>query len=373
MVKRLILLGFLITLLIGIPLALFVLQNQTQPTTGAAPVTKFSFDGPTSVNLNQTFDVKIVVDPTGGATPNQISFVKFAFTFDNTKLDKVGSNPVSIDTNTYTVLEQPQINCTSGTCTVTATISVGQNNAAIIKTKTPVAIVHLTAIANTDAGPTQLLFLSGQNQALSVASSDQPAQNVFTGSIPLSITIGASGIAGSGTPTATPTTSVGTPGNPGTTGTTGGPGGTGTTGTGNLSVSCTSFTPSVVSGNPPLAVTFTTVGQSTTDSITRIDLNYGDGVADTVASGSGIGTGNVNNQMTHTYGSAGSFTATAKLTTAGGATSDPSTCTATISVGNVSPTPVSKLPPTGPGQTLLIIGGIGGLITTIGAFILFAL
>jgi len=370
MIKRLVLLGFLLTLIIGIPLALFVLQNQTQPTTKAAAVTKFSFDGPTSVNLNQTFDEKLAVDPGGG---NQVSFVKFTFTFDNTKLDKVGTQPVAID-STYTVLEQPQVNCTNNICTVTATISVGQNQNAIIKTKTDIATIHFVSKANTDPGsPTQLTFANGQNQALSVGTSDQPAENVFQEGLPFSITIGQQqAVVPSTVVTPTPTTSVVGPGNTGNPSTTGSSGGSGTSGAGNLTVTCTSFTPSVASGNVPLNVTFTTVGQSTTDSIARIDLTYGDGTSDSVASGSGVGTGNINNQISHNYTRSGSFTAQAILTTAGGAVSNPSTCRTIINAG-VSPTPIGKLPPTGPGETLIFAGIGGTVLTIVGTLLMLAL
>lgn len=373
MVKKLILIGFLLTLLIGIPLALFVLQNQTQPTIGAAPLTKFSFDGPTQVDLNQTFQEKIAVDPTGGTTPNQISFVKFTFTYDSNFLDKASAQPVTID-STYTVLEQPTVNCSANICTVTATLSVGQNTSAIIKTKTNIATMNFISKANTDAAsPTQLAWVSGQNQALSVGSADQPAENVYNGGVPLSINIGASAAGPSGTPTPTSTLLPG-PSGTGTGGTGTGTGGTGTgAGTGgSLSVTCTSLTPDKTTGNSPLAVTFTTIGSSTTDSISKIDINYGDGAADTVASGSGIGTGNVNNQITHTYASNGTFNAQATLTTTGGATSDPSTCKTTINVG-VSPTPIAKLPPTGPGQTILLIGGAGLALSVVGGLVLLGL
>ena len=78
--------------------------------------------------------------------------------------------------------------------------------------------------------------------------------------------------------------------------------------------------------------------------------------------------------MQHTYSSNGAFTASAVLTTTGGASSDPATCKQTITVGSgATPTPPGKLPPTGPGQTFLLIGVTGAVVTILGAIVLFAL
>ena len=371
MIKKLILLGFGLVLLIGLPLAIFVLQNQTTTQSGAAPVTKFSFNGPSSASAGGTLDENLVVDPGG---TNQVSFVKFTFTYDPAFLDKAAT-PVTIDTTKYTILEQPTVNCTT-LCTVTGTISVGTNQNAIIKSTTSIAVVHLIAKANTDASGTQLLFVSGQNQALSTGASDQAAENVFLSGTPKTITIGVSPTNGTNptdTPTpgdtGAPTDTIAPTDSGGGGGASGGGGGTG--GTGGAVVSCTNFTADVASGNSPLTVTFTTVGTSATDTISQIALTYGDGATDTVASGSGIGTGDINNQISHTYSSNGIFTANATLTTAGGSTSDPTTCKQTITVGAIaSPTPVQKLPPTGPGETLMLVGIMGILMTFAGFAVL---
>ena len=367
MIKKLILLGFGLTLLIGLPLAIFVLQNQSQTTTqsGAAPVTKFSFSGPAQADAGTNFDESLVVDPGG---TNQVTFIKFTFTYDPHFIDKQAT-PVTIDTTKYTILQTPTVNCTDTLCTVTATLSIGSNQSAVIKSATSVAIIDLIAKADTDANGTQLLFVTGQNQALSVGASDQAAENVFQSGTPATIVIGASGSGGgSGTPT----------GNPSDTPTlsptgTGGGGGGGTGGGGsNTSVSCTSFTADKTSGNAPLTVTFTTVGTSATDSITQLDFNYGDGSTDIVASGSGIGTGDINNQISHTYSNNGAFNAYAVLTTASGATSDTTNCKQTITVGAITQASASPtgLPPTGPGETFVLIGIAGALLTAVGLVVI---
>ncbi len=364
--------GFGLTLLIGLPLAIFVLQNQTQPSSQAAAVTKFSFNAPPNVSVGQPFDVPITVDPGG---QNQVSFVKFTFTYDPTKLS-TATVPITYDTTVYTQLDGPNPTCTSTLCTITRTYSVGSNQSAIIKSLTTIATAHFIANANTDPStPTQLAFVDGQNQALSVATTDQAAENVFQSGLSASITIGNTGTGGSPTPTdsTTPTPTDSTTPTP----TGGSGGGSGGSGTSNLSVSCDSFTADNTSGNPPLTVTFTTVGSSSTDSIANIAINYGDGNVDQVATGSGIGTGNINNQISHTYSTNGVYTATATLTTAGGATSNPSSCTQTITIGATASSSQSgglvqnnKLPATGPGQTILLIGAAGAVLSVVGMLLI---
>lgn len=365
MIKKLILLGFGLALLVGLPLAIFVMQNQTQPKSNAAPSTKFTFDVPSSpVQVGQQFDVPISVDPGG---QNQVSFVKVTFTYDGNKLDKSATEPITIDGNKYTKLESPQISCTSdtNTCKGSFTISVGTNQDALIKSKTAIAMLHLIAKANTDPGtPTQLTFVKDQNQALSVAQADQAAENVFLAGDPASITIG-SGVNGGGGGTPAPT-----PGNTGTpaptgTGISGSSGSSSTGGTsGSTSVSCSSLSANPTSGNPPLAVTFTGVGTSSNDSITKITFNYGDGLVDQIASGSGIGTGSINAQQAHTYNTNGTYTATITLTTSSGAVSNPTACSQTIKVGQIAKN--TGLPPTGPGKTILYVGVAGVVLTILG-------
>lgn len=364
MIKKLILLGLGLTLLVGLPLAIFVLQNQTQTKSGAAASTKFSFDVPqTPVSVGQPIDVPIVVDPQG---VNAVSFAKITFTYDSSKLDKAGNSPVTIDKNKYTILEQPAITCNdSNLCQVSFTLSVGSNNDAIIKSRTPIASIRLVAKANTDAGtPTKLSYVNGQNQALSTGQGDQAAENVFQGGVDGKITIGNSGGGGgsSGGSTPTPTGSSGS-------GVSGGNGGSTSSGTSGsaISVTCSSLATDVTKGNAPLSVTFTTVGNATNDSISKISINYGDGLVDSIASGSGIGTNSINAQTTHSYNRNGTFTATVALTTSAGQLSNPASCSQTITVGSgVS----GNLPSTGPGQTLLLVGAAGAVLTVVGVLLI---
>lgn len=360
MIKKLILLGFGLVLLIGLPLVLYLLQQQTQPTSKAAAVTVFSFDGPSSVNSGQALALNLNVDPGG---QNQVSFVKFTFSYDSNALNPA-TNFISINTSTYTVLASPDPVCNGNQCTVTRTISVGTNQNAIIKSKTSIATVNFTATNN--ANSTQLSFVDNQNQALSVGSADQPAENVFQSGTPFPITISTTASTGGTTPTITTTPAPPATSNPPSGG--GAPAST-------ISVGCTSFIAQPTSGNPPLATTFTTVASSSNDTIAQLAINYGDGSTDTIASGSGIGTGSLNNQITHTYSNNGVFTAQATVTTSGGATNPSGTCKTTVTVGSAAATLAGggKLPPTGPGQTIMFVGVAGAILSVLGGLIFLGL
>lgn len=399
MVKKLILLGFALCLLVGLPLAIFVLQNQSSTTvkSGAAAATKFTFDVSSlpQINVGQNFDVPIDVDPQG---QNQVSFIKVAFTYDGTKLNTQQNPPITINSapksNTqYTTLEAPQVTCNSDStsCQGSFTISIGSSTQDVITTKTAVATIHFIAKANTDPNtPTQLTFVSGQNQALSVASTDQPAENVFQSGTPASITIGSSSSSSSGGSTSSSSSGSSSSGSSsgGSSGSSssGGSSGSSSSGSsssgssgGGSSVTCTSLTADVTSGPSPLSVTFTAVGTSSTDTISSLALNYGDGNVDQVATGSGIGTSSVNAQQSHTYQQNGTFTASATFTTNTGATNPSTSCQTTITVGAnptsnpTGSTPKPTLPPTGPGNTLLFAGAGGAILTVVGFAILLGL
>ncbi|MGH7246380.1 MAG: hypothetical protein ACREGI_05625, partial [Candidatus Levyibacteriota bacterium] len=92
MAKRFLLLGFILVLLLAIPITIFVLQSQnaTQTNIHAAAASTLSFAPPSDpVTVSVPFDVGVWVDPTSGGTVttgNSVSFAKVIFTYDGTKL-----------------------------------------------------------------------------------------------------------------------------------------------------------------------------------------------------------------------------------------------------------------------------------------------
>ncbi len=146
---------------------------------------------------------------------------------------------------------------------------------------------------------------------------------------------------------------------------------------------CNSLTAdSSSSTSAPFTVNFTVVGSDSTSTVNGINFNFGDGSTQNLTSGGGIGTGSINAQISHTYQTNGAYNASAVLTDNTGATSSSSSCLQAITVGTNlptnTPTPTTSSAPltqmkTGPGDKFVILGGIGGIITLVGAAILFGL
>lgn len=355
MLKNALLIGLLLAVIGGVAITIVVLQTQTHTQSNAAQATSFSFGGPTSANVGDNIDKPIIVNPQSGSASNQVSFVKVAFTYDGTKLAKTGAG-LEYATK-YTALEGPSVNCdATNTCTASVTLSVGNSPSNVISSQTTVATMHFTALAATNGTPTPLTFVSGQNQALSVASTDQPAENVFSTGTNAAISINGTGGGASGTPA--PTGPIPT-----------GPTPTGSIGGESSPVSCDSLSVDVASGEAPLTVVFSATGSSTTTPITKFTFNFGDGLVQDASTSAD--TTNVSTQTTHIYHDNGTYTASATVTNQDNATSDPSQCTTTIQVGNVAlatatPTPNPSIASTGPGQTLVSIGITGVAITVLG-------
>ncbi len=375
--KKFFLIGIIVTILIAVPLTVYILTSQqTSTRSGAAPSTLLAFTIPTDPAVVGTpVAIPITVDPSGGgSTPNQVSFVKVVVQYDGTKLQAASS--YFVQDPKLSVLEGPTNTCDSNNnCTISATLSTGADPNSAITSQATVATLNFTPLAATDTNtPTKLTFASG-SQALSIASSDKPAENVLAISRlqPGSLTIVAA------TTTQTPTTSPSdttapTQSESNTSGSSGG-----------IGASCTSLSADNTStASAPFTVLFTVTGGSTTGSIAKVSFNFGDGAVQDVTTGGGVGTNAISVQQSHIYSSTGTFTANAVLTDDQGNTTTPSTCSQTITVGTTAtntPTPnfatgtpsSTTLPSTGPGNTILGIGAVGFAITVIGALFAFGI
>lgn len=397
--KKLLLLGFVVVLLVIIPLTVYLVQQQQKLKAGATPATTIAFVNPTrSVNVGDTFTFDISLNPGS----NQISFVKLTINWDATKLQLTPTPNCTFDatkslcpnTSVFpSVLQGPTEN--SGSATVT--LSVGGSASNIISSNQP-SIAKITFKALT-AGTAPVSFGS-DSQALSISSSDQFNENVLLPTQPGSVTI-----AGAGTPTPTPTpTPSPTPG-----------------GSTNKAPVCSGLTiDRQVSGTAPYSLTFTASGTDSDGTITKATFNFGDGGVSDVTTGGGIGTSSVNAQISHTYNNAGTFQAKATLTdNQGGTSTDACGQTITVSsgqstggaggtstggsggtggtgtgtgttqtatVGTPTPTPATiatigqggqttkgGLPVVGPGDNIRNFGILGIVSTIIGALLLFGL
>lgn len=394
--KKLLLVGFIIVILIAIPVTIFLVKQQQETRSQAEQATTLSLEpasteqAPLQAEKDDIVDLDLVVDP--GANQNLVSFVKVEITYDPTKLATVAATPQEPQRRTFTeeasvmsLLEGPVYS--EGK--IVATLSVGVDPTKVIQTKTKIATLKFTAIDGTGSTPTVISFNEAGTQVLSAGENDQANENVLAGTDSAFIAI-----SGEATTTTSPSPSLTvspsvtvSPTVPEVTTT---PSQTATTSpTPTIVGSATENTPPVctalnvdraTTGTAPFSITFTAVGTDSDGTISKVTFSYGDGQVDNITQGGGIGTASVNASAAHTYQNAGTYTASAVITDNNGGISS-GTCTQTITVdaalaasdgGGTTTTTDASLPATGPGDVILGIGGIVGILSVIGAVIFFA-
>lgn len=393
--KKLLLIGFIIIILIAIPLTIFLIKQQQDNRSRAEKATTVSFEPasteqtPLQKNKNDPVALDVFVDP--GTNQNLVSFVKLEINYDPAKL-ATGTGAFAADQSVMSLLEGP----TYSPGKITATLSVGVDPTKVIQTKTKVATVTFTAIDGTGSTPTEVQF-GTTTQVLSAGPNDQANENVLAGTTNAFITIAGDitnpttaptvppsvspsvspSVAPSITtePTAVPSVAPTATPSPTIIGATSAP---------NNPPACSALTlDRTGTGTAPFSITFTAQGSDSDGTINKVTFSYGDGQVDNITQGGGINTSTVNAATSHTYQNAGTYTASAVLTdNAGGVSSG--TCSQTIVVdaaadgsgggsSQPAPTDVASLPATGPGDAILGIGAVVGLLTAIGAFLFFAL
>jgi len=398
--KKLFLIGFIVVLLVGIPLTIYILQQQTQTQQNAQASTTLSFSptsssaAPIQKSVGDSIPLVISVDP----GTNLVSFVKVEIQYDPSILATASANAFQPNTSVFpSTLEGPVYSPGK----IAVTLSVGPDPTKAIQSKVTAATVNFTALKNTPPGTPTLVTFTSSTQVLSIGSSDQASENVLSSAIPATITVGGAGPTESippGTPTpgvsitpsAAPTTAQATPtAIPPSAAPTAVPtiapssaptsSGSGTTG---AAPTCQSLTlDRSATGNAPYSITFTANGNSSAGTINKVSFNFGDGQVSDVTQAGGIGTANVNVQASHTYNNPGTYNATAILTDNNNQVSNSSTsCQQTITInaasssastgGGTNPSPT--MPPTG--STGLALGlGLGAMLLIVGGGLLFVI
>jgi hypothetical protein len=361
--KKILLIGFIVVLLIAIPVTVFLVQQQQKTKSAAVAATTISIlpASQNPIHVGDNVDLNVQVNPATATTTNLVSFVKFTIMYDNTKIATDGAGFVpNITAGLPLVLQGPVY----GTGTISITLSAGGDATKIIQAITNLGTVTFKAIATTDAAPTQITF-GNDTVVRSAGTSDQGNENVLASANPAVLTIIANATV---TPTNTPTpTLTPTP-----------------TSTSSAAPVCSSLTADTTSGDIPLNTNLTVIGASNNSTISKVTFNFGDSQSQDITASGNIGTSSVNVLQSHTYTTAGTYNATATLTDATNAIST-TNCSVTITAGGgtaapptATPTPTqivlqpSPLPPTGPAD-LIKIGSIGAIVTLIGVVLLFAL
>ncbi len=359
--KKILLVGFVVVLLIAIPLIVYLVSEQQKTKTSAVPSTSLSLTPASQsveVGTNASFDINI------NPNSNSVSFVKVYINYDSTRLviEEGGFVP---NTASFQSLVQGPVFAPG---TISVTLSIGANAPPITST-TQVGTLTFKALAVADATPTQITF-GNQTQVLSVGEASQFNENLLSTTSPATVNITAA------TPTPTPEVSIPTP--------TTAPSGSATSSGISLATPasaagapiCSSFTADrALIGIVPYNVNFTLIGTSSAN-ILKATFNFGDGQVKELTQADGIGPTSVNALTSHIYNSNGTFSAFGTITDVNGAVSQVGTCTLILTInpsgsGSAIAAP-SPLPPTGP-SNFIAIGVIGFFIAIVGVALLLAL
>lgn len=365
--------GFITVILVAIPFSVYIAQKRQQTITKATKSTTLSLEpASTTVKVGDTLTLGVMLDP--GANANLVSFIKLKIIYDSSKFATISGDlnslgPNSDLTDKLSTIEGPAYEL--GKASIS--LSIGADPAKVIATKTKIAILKLQATNATTPTAANITFDSGYSQVLSIDNGSQTGDNVLFTTIPATITVTDS--------STTTTTTVNAP-------------------------SCTSLNVDrATTGTVPYAITFAAAGNSSSGTISKVSFNFGDGSVQDLITGAGIGTNSVSNaQTSHTYNTAGTYTAYAILTGNNSALStQQNNCSQTITVKPVGSTstggtittnqntqfnntpiatstpqliiatatpqatlPPTALPPTGPGEKILNVGILGAIFTIIG-------
>lgn len=383
--KKLLLFGFIVVLLVAIPLTVYLVQQQQKTQSGATPTTALSLaeSGTTNTTVDTTVGSTVVFDVNIDPGQNLVSAVRVIINYDPVKLATASAGFVPNPSVFPTIMDGPIYSSGS----ISALLTLGGSAEKVIQSPKTFATVTFQALATTDVGqPTQISY-GDQSIVLPLGGGDVYSENVLRIKNPAFVNISETVI--SPTVTIAPTLPPEITATPSPTES---PEPTETpvpteTPISNEPPVCASLTSDVpTTGKAPLSITLTAVGNDTDGTVSKVTFNWGDGAVEDVTQTGGIGTEAINVSTTHTYNSPGtSFTATAILTDNSGDTSDPSVCSQNIVIEAEPTSPPAAVPtevvqnpqptmaPSGPGDTMLTAGAIGIVLTIIGAVLLFAL
>jgi len=393
--KKLFLIGFIVVLLVGIPLTVYLLQQQTnvkqqaQASTNLAFTPDSSASTPISKNVGDSIPLQVSVDP----GKNLVSFVKIEIQYDPSVLATASANAFQANTTAFpSVLEGPIYSPGK----IAVTLSVGPDPTKAIQQKVTAATITFTALKSTPPGTPTLVSYTSNSQVLSIGSSDQASENVLSSATPATISIGGSSTIPSGTPEPTTAVSISpTPSLAPSAAPTDVPTPTvseaptpseapsGTPSNNEPPVCSTLTADRATTGTAPYAITFTASGSDSDGTVSKVSFNYGDGQVSDVTESGGIGTASVNVQSSHTYNNPGTYQASAILTDNANSLSTSSasssaSCSQTITVNAatsggttvVTTNPTPTMPATG--STGVTIGiGLGAALLILGGGLLF--
>jgi len=392
--KKFFLLLFFFVLVITIPLTIFLVQKQISTSTQATPNTTLSFTPSTQLaEVGDKINFDIIMSPGN----NQVNYVKLVIKFDPTKINTTQDNFLLNSNSTLSILEGPVL----GSDTLSVTLSIGNDPTKVITTDTNIGTVTFDVI-DSSALPTDVTFDSSTEIRSIEGSQDSYNENVFLSGNPATVTILTTEVATS-SPTIKDAVSPQSSESAQNMNTLIASAANNTNNSSEIPA-CSSLGLDVAaSGIAPYTINFTASGTDIDGTIEKVAFDFGDGGYEDITSGGGISTDTIDITLSHTYDSPGEYVAGVILTDDTGNTSDTNTCTTAITItdefgnttadnsgdtenidtngegdystakaslsGELTPT----LAPTGPSETIMGIGALGGILLIIGTLLFFAL
>lgn len=355
--KKILLIGFVVVLLVAIPLIVYLVSEQQKAKTIAVPSTSLSLT-PASQSVetggDASFDINV------NPNSNSVSFVKVYINYDSTKLAIEEGGFVPNTASFQSLVQGPVFE----PGTISVTLSIGAN-APPVTSPTKLGSLTFKTLPAAETTTTQITF-GNQTQVLSVGEANQFNENLLSTTSPAIINITAA------TSLPAPETIAPTPNQSATS--------SGVSLAAPASAAeapiCSSFTADrALTGIVPYNVNFTLIGTSSAN-ILKATFNFGDGQLKELTQADGIGLTSVNALTSHIYNNSGTFSAFGTITDVNGAVSQVGTCTLILTInpsgsGSAIAAP-SPLPPTGP-SNFIAIGIIGFFIVIIGVVLLLAL
>lgn len=376
--KKLLTLGIIFVLLAAIPLVVYFLQKEQETRSRAAKSTTLSLT-PAVINkkVGEKFSLDILIDP----GTNVVIGARLHIIYDKEKIstDSAEGNCVNSFCQTSAFKQIPDSGITYAPGDILIDLDTDTNPASYVQTETKIGSLAFKALAPTSVSPAQISF--GDKTTVTATTADQEL-NVLSTTNPAAINI-TSGTELSPTPTIATTLIPNQP------------------------PICTSLNVDrVTSGTAPFSITFTANGNDPNGTISKITFDFGDGPVEDISQAGGIGTNTISTQVAHTYNNPGTYKASVVLTDNSSSTSNPTTCTQTITVSQASggtsggdsgtsggsdtplatqtitvtpaayytPTPIVQAPitPPGPGDRIITIGVAGAVLSILGALLFFA-
>lgn len=347
--------------LLVIPLTIYLVQQEQDTRSQAAPSSNLAFSPP---SLEATVGGKAVFDIFLDPGTNQVNFIKLVIGFDSTKLGATNESfeidpAFNIPAIQDPAVEGDQFSVTFNTSDPTA----------VLQEKTKIGTITFDVLNPSDS-PSVVSFDETQTQIRALGTEDSARENMLVDGPPASVSILEETNA---TPTPSLSPSPTTSPEP-----TESPTPSPTVDSNNQIPVCEDLSADVAtSGEAPYSINFTATGSDTDGEIAKVSFNFGEGSVEDDTTSDGIGTATISAQRSHTYENSGTFTASAVMYDNDGGVSDSGDCSSTVTItggGTSAPTgSVTPLPDTGPAETIVGAGILGGILFIIGAFLFFAL